>query len=386
MEAAGISMDDALFQELGRELDITLKALGGGSTKPQAWRSTWPAPNDSAEVLFEKLNLPVLKKTSKTKSFSTDNEVLESLRAVTPSFRWSWTTRNAEQAQGHLCGPRCRRQVDPATGRVHAKFNQTVAATGRLSSSDPNLQNIPMKGGWGPKIRQRIRRRGGSTSSWARTTPDRAAHLAASLQGRFAPEGHRAGRAHPPPPPQRSSTWAPCSSPRTCAGRQGGELRHPRGMGPFGLARELGVSQRDAKAFIERYFARFPQGQGLPGRRAGPGAGDGGGDHPSGSPAPFSRHRPRRQAPPAGAPSSGHEHAGAGLRGGPHQESHGGGGNPSCPRDAASSSRSTTNSSWRAPRAGAEEAERVLKHAMVTAMALRVPLAVTLPPARGGTN
>ena len=109
------------------------------------------SPKQLGEVLFEKLGLPVLKKT-KT-GYSTNAEVLEQLRGAHPviekilSYR-IWTKLKSTYLDG------ISQLINSRTGRVHTSFNQTVTATGRLSSSDPNLQNIPVRREEGKKIRQ----------------------------------------------------------------------------------------------------------------------------------------------------------------------------------------------------------------------------------------
>ena len=182
-----------------------------------------------------------------------------------------------------------------------------------------------MKGGWGPKIRQGSWPERG-TSSWAPTTRRSSCGSWRTCAGTPPSSGSSSGaRTSTPPPPRRSSTWAPMfvtSDMRRQAKAVNFGILY--GMGPFGLARELGVPQKDAKAFIERYFARFPkvkayldgvQAQALETeevttllgrRRRFPGI--------------------ARAAKPlqAGAPEAGREHPRAGLRGGPHQEGHGG--------------------------------------------------------------
>jgi DNA polymerase-1 len=105
-------------------------------------------------VLFEKLQLPVQKKTTKTKSYSTDVKVLKKLAALPfkiPKLllRYRTLTKLKSTYLDALV-----KIVNPATGRIHTSFNQTVTATGRLSSSSPNLQNIPVRGEEGKEIRK----------------------------------------------------------------------------------------------------------------------------------------------------------------------------------------------------------------------------------------
>ena len=112
------------------------------------------SPQQLGYVLFEKLQLPVQKKTSKTRSYSTDVSVLKKLAAFPskiPKLLLRYRTLSKLQSTyvDALVG-----LVDPQSGRIHTSFNQTVTATGRLSSSDPNLQNIPVRGEEGREIRK----------------------------------------------------------------------------------------------------------------------------------------------------------------------------------------------------------------------------------------
>jgi hypothetical protein len=98
--------------------------------------------------------------------------------------------------------------INPDTGRVHTSYHQAGAATGRLSSSDPNLQNIPIRTEDGRRIRQRLRRAGGPQAGGLRLLADRAAHHGAPVRGPR-PAGAFAGRARTStaPPPPRCSAW-----------------------------------------------------------------------------------------------------------------------------------------------------------------------------------
>src|SRR5262249_1552452 len=111
------------------------------------------SPRQLGEILFEKLQLPALKKTGKTRSASTAVEVLEEL-ALThelPRLILEWRGLSKLKSTYVDALPLL---VHPDTGRVHTCFNQAVAATGRLSSSDPNLQNIPIRTELGREIRR----------------------------------------------------------------------------------------------------------------------------------------------------------------------------------------------------------------------------------------
>src|SRR5690606_18815026 len=110
------------------------------------------SPKQLAGVLFDRLNLQGTKKTGKTRVVSTAREVLEELALLHEVPRLVLRWREIQKLKGTYADA-LPALVDPATGRVHTTFNQAVAATGRLSSSDPNLQNIPIRTPLGREIR-----------------------------------------------------------------------------------------------------------------------------------------------------------------------------------------------------------------------------------------
>ncbi len=258
MEAVGIGVDVPYFQALGGELEASLKSLEARIHEAAGLAFNVASPKQLGEVLFEKLNLPAFKKTSKTKSYSTDNEVLEGLREVHPVVPLVLEFRMLSKLKGTYVDP-LPQWVRPETGRVHAKFNQTVAATGRLSSSDPNLQNIPMKGGWGPKIRHGFVARGGHLfvgADYSQIELRILAHLCGD--GALLRVFERGEDIHTSTASEVfdvAAMFVTSDMRRQAKAVNFGILY---GMGPFGLARELGVTQKDARAFIDRYFARFP--------------------------------------------------------------------------------------------------------------------------------
>lgn len=257
MEAAGIAVDTPYFNRLSQEMGEALKRLEGEIHAAAGVPFNPASPKQTGEVLFETLQLPVVKRTGKTKSYSTDNEVLETLREKHPVVPLLLEHRMLSKLKGTYLDP-LPTWVNPATGRVHALFNQTVAATGRLSSQEPNLQNIPMKGEWGPRIRHGFLAAERSLfvgADYSQIELRILAHLAEdpALVRVFA-EGRDI---HTTTAAEVFGVLpeAVTSDMRRAAKAVNFGILY--GMGPFGLARELGVSQKEAKAFIERYFARF---------------------------------------------------------------------------------------------------------------------------------
>jgi DNA polymerase I len=257
MEWNGIRIDEAFFARMGEELRAQLRQLkqlihaeaGGpfniGST-PQL-----------REVLFGRLGLPVTKRT-KTGA-STDVDVLQALASQghrLPALLMEY--RQLEKLRGTYVEA-LPRMVNPETGRIHTSFNQTVAATGRLSSSDPNLQNIPIRTEVGAGIRRGFVPAEGHrfvSADYSQIELRILAHL--SRDDAFV-EAFRSGADI-----HRQTASVVFGVP---AGEVTREMRDRAktvnfgiiyGQGPFSLGQQLGIPTAEAKEFIEAYFERFP--------------------------------------------------------------------------------------------------------------------------------
>jgi DNA polymerase I len=149
MEARGILVDREFLSRFGRELEADMQRLEGEIYALAGEPFLINSPQQLGRILFEKLGLTPQKKTKGKTAYSTDMEVLQSLSEEAPiaakvSYR-SLGKLKATYVDALL------KLINPATGRVHTTFVQSVAATGRLSSRDPNLQNIPVRGEMGSK-------------------------------------------------------------------------------------------------------------------------------------------------------------------------------------------------------------------------------------------
>jgi DNA polymerase-1 len=151
MEATGIRVDVAELQAQSAEIALRLSNLMAEIHQHAGHEFNIDSPKQLAKVLFEELHLPVLKKT-KTGA-STDQEVLEKLALVHPLPAKIIEHRQLTKLKGTYLDT-LPQMVHPRTGKIHARFNQVVAATGRLSSSDPNLQNIPIRTTEGQRVRK----------------------------------------------------------------------------------------------------------------------------------------------------------------------------------------------------------------------------------------
>ncbi|HET9725332.1 MAG TPA: DNA polymerase, partial [Gemmatimonadales bacterium] len=206
--------------------------------------------------LFEKQQLPVLKRTKTGPS--TDADVLEQLAAMGHALpRLILDYRELQKLKSTYVDT-LPATVNRRTGRIHTSFNQTGAATGRLSSSDPNLQNIPVRTPRGEEIRRGFVPRAG----WQFLVADYSQielRIMAHLSGdpAFIEAFHQGGDIH------RQTAALIFGVP---VEQVTGDMRARAktinfatiyGQGPFALSRQLGISQEDAKSFIARYFERF---------------------------------------------------------------------------------------------------------------------------------
>jgi DNA polymerase I len=151
MEKTGIALDVGLLEEVSRQLAAEITELENEIYEQAGQRFNINSPRQMADILFEELKLPAGRKT-KT-GYSVSQEVLENLRDAHPIVSLILEYRQLQKLKSTYVDA-LPNQVNPETGRVHTSFNQTVAATGRLSSTDPNLQNIPVRSGIGRTVRR----------------------------------------------------------------------------------------------------------------------------------------------------------------------------------------------------------------------------------------
>ena len=154
MEMAGIKIDIPFFKQMSVRFSEQMKRMEQEIFDEAGMKFNINSHQQLGHVLFEKLKLPVQKKTAKSKNYSTDVKVLKKLAAFSfkiPELVLSYRTLSKLKST-YLDA--LIKMADPDGERIHTSYNQTVAATGRLSSSNPNLQNIPVRGEEGRKIRK----------------------------------------------------------------------------------------------------------------------------------------------------------------------------------------------------------------------------------------
>lgn len=152
MEFTGVSVDIAILGKMSEEFEKDLDSIEGGIYEKTGGKFNINSTKQLSEVLFEKLGLPVKKKTAKG-AFSTDSEVLRDLSTIHEVPRLILRHRFLSKLKSTYID-QLPRLINPVTGRIHTSFNPAGTSTGRLSSSDPNLQNIPIKTGDGKRIRK----------------------------------------------------------------------------------------------------------------------------------------------------------------------------------------------------------------------------------------
>ncbi|MDY7035183.1 MAG: DNA polymerase I, partial [Thermodesulfobacteriota bacterium] len=144
MELAGIKINVDFFKRMSQELSIQIKAMEKEIYEEAGMEFNINSPQQLGYILFEKLQLPVQKKTAKTRAYSTDVRVLKKLSVLPYKIpRLLLRYRTLSKLKSTYLDALVK-MIDSSTGRIHTSFNQTVTATGRLSSSNPNLQNIPI--------------------------------------------------------------------------------------------------------------------------------------------------------------------------------------------------------------------------------------------------
>jgi DNA polymerase-1 len=259
IEQAGVRIDTGVLAGQAAHVERELNALARRIYDLTGAEFNINSPRQLGEILFEKLDLPSVKRTMKTRAISTAVEVLEELAAGHELPRLVLDWRGLQKLKGTYIDA-LPALVNPKTGRVHTSFNQAVAATGRLSSSDPNLQNIPIRTAVGREIRRAFVAEPGYqliSADYSQIELRVLAHLSGdeTLIAAF----QRGDDIH-------DQTAAKVFGEASGLGPH--ELRRRAkivnyallyGKTAFTLAKDIGVTQQAAQEFIDAYFAGFPR-------------------------------------------------------------------------------------------------------------------------------
>jgi len=257
MERNGALVDAKLLSDQSQELGIRLDEIEEEAYQLAGERFNLASPKQVGQILFEKLNIPVLKKTAKGAP-STKEEVLTELALDHPLPKLLLEHRTLSKLKSTYTD-KLPKMVSPVSGRIHTSYHQAVTATGRLSSSDPNLQNIPIRTSEGRRIRQAFVAPKDSkiiAADYSQIELRIMAHLSgdkgltnAFLQGL---DVHQATAAE---------VFGVDLSEVTKDQRRSAKAINfglIYGMSAFGLGRQLRIGRNQAQEYIDKYFARYP--------------------------------------------------------------------------------------------------------------------------------
>jgi len=263
MERTGIELDLTVIQETLKELDKELGILQRKilanieESKSSQVDINLNSPKQVETLLFDYLKLPVVKKGTEGRR-STDQEVLEKLREIHPIPGLILRYRELFKLKSSYLEP-LPEFINPKTGRVHTNYNQTEVATGRLSSNNPNLQNIPTDENYGMKIRSAFRAGRGKmllSADYSQIDLRVLAHLTqdnalknAFLEGRDI-HTQTAAQIFEIKEDEVSSKQ------RQIGKRINFSIIY--GLTPYGLSKDLGIKPSEAKIYIEKYFQQYP--------------------------------------------------------------------------------------------------------------------------------
>ncbi len=258
MEQAGVALDKNFLIGMSKQLELLLDSIVLDIHRMAGEKFNINSTQQLSDILFNKLKLPVVRKT-KT-GYSTDVGVLEILRNEHPIVERLLEYRQLSKLKSTYIDA-LPKAINPQTGRVHTSFNQTGTTTGRLSSSDPNLQNIPMHTELGREIRKAFIPGGKDnlimSADYSQIELRVMAHIS---QDEGLIDAFRNGE------DIHATTAAKVFGAKTSDVTR--EMRRRAkevnfgimyGIGPFGLSSRLDISQAEAKEIIARYFERFPK-------------------------------------------------------------------------------------------------------------------------------
>ncbi len=258
MELAGVKIDTPLLKSMSRDMERQIETLTAEIHSLAEGPFNINSPPQLREVLFERLGLRAGKKTAKTRAASTAEDVLEELALEHPLPRKILEYRSVQKLKSTYVDA-LPELVNTATGRIHATFNQAVAATGRISSSDPNLQNIPIRTAEGRRIREAFIAEDGHLLLSADYSQIELRILAHLSKDETLIETFRRGEdVHDRT--AREVFGALSAVPEAEQRRVSKMINYALlyGKTAFTLSKDIGIPKKQAEVFIETYFARYP--------------------------------------------------------------------------------------------------------------------------------
>jgi DNA polymerase-1 len=257
MERTGVLVDRELLKRQSAELAARMLELQSQAHAAAGGPFNVDSPKQLQEILFGKLAIPVIRKTP-TGQPSTAEDVLEELAASYDLPKLILDYRGVAKLKSTYTD-KLPEQIDPHTGRIHTSYHQAVAATGRLSSTDPNLQNIPIRTPEGRRIRQAFIAPPGCSliaADYSQIELRIMAHLSGDkgLLDAFAEDRdvHQATAA------EVFSAPLDAVSPEQRRSAKAINFGLIYGMSAFGLARQLGIGRGEAQKYVDLYFERYP--------------------------------------------------------------------------------------------------------------------------------
>ncbi|MBW8190075.1 DNA polymerase I [Neiella marina] len=257
IERNGVVIDDMLLSQQSTELAMRLEELKSEAYQLAGSEFNLSSPKQLQAILFEQMNLPILKKTPKGAP-STAEEVLQELALDYPLPKLILEHRSLSKLKSTYTD-KLPRMINATTGRVHTSYHQAVTATGRLSSSDPNLQNIPIRTAEGQRVRQAFVAPAGFkivAADYSQIELRIMAHLSADkgLLHAFANglDVHKATAAEV----FGVELEAVSADQRRSAKAINFGLIY--GMSAFGLSKQLGIGRQQAQQYMDTYFERYP--------------------------------------------------------------------------------------------------------------------------------
>jgi DNA polymerase-1 len=258
MEQGGVKVDVALLQAMSRDMERQIDELTREIHALAKGPFNINSPVQLRDVLFERLSLKAGKKTAKTRASSTAEEVLEELALVHDLPRKILDYRGVQKLKSTYVDA-LPALVNPETGRIHACFHQTVASTGRISVTDPNLQNIPIRTAEGRRIREAFVAEPGHlllSADYSQIELRILAHLSkdATLVDTF----RRGEDIHDRTSREIFGAFSILSPEEQRRRSKMVNYALLYGKTAFTLAKDIGVSKKEAEDFIQAYFARYP--------------------------------------------------------------------------------------------------------------------------------
>lgn len=258
IERNGVLIDESMLQKQSDQFAITLKELESKAYSLAGAEFNLNSPKQLQEILYDKLSLPILKKTPKGQPSTAEN-VLQRLAEDFPIVQTILNYRTTAKLKTTYTD-KLPLMVNQDTGRVHTSYHQAVTATGRLSSSDPNLQNIPIRTVEGRRIRQAFIAPKGFQILAADYSQIELRIMAHNSQDPGLLDAFQAGLdIHQATAAEIFAVDLQSVSAEQRRSAKAINFGLIYGMSAFGLTRQLGITRGDAQEYIELYFARYPK-------------------------------------------------------------------------------------------------------------------------------